>query len=314
MSAGAATSAPASRAAPSTNGFLEYRGLDWTRVRRTRLYADQRFVYSYPQLVHDLSQRLIIRPLEGRPDQRLLDFRLDVTPARAQRSERTDLYGNHLIELDVTRVRRQITFHATFAVERRLAPPPAVSAHEAQLYARPTLLTAADGRLHEVAQQLRRRARSARDLAGRISDFVSDNLRYAGGLTGVKTTAAQALDLGGGLCQDYTHIALALCRACGLSARYVSGHMLGEGGSHAWLEVLLPGVSGALEAVGFDPTNARAPNLGYTVVAVGCDYADVAPTTGLFRSTGAGVLSYQKRAGLVAVEFEDGEVREVPGY
>ncbi len=33
---------------------------------------------------------------------------------------------------------------------------------------------------------------------------------------------------------------IALCRLCGLAARYVLGHLLGEGGTHAWVEVLLP--------------------------------------------------------------------------
>jgi transglutaminase-like putative cysteine protease len=132
---------------------------------------------------------------------------------------------------------------------------------------------------------------------------VSDTMQYKHSVTGVATTAAQALEMGAGLCQDYTHIFLALCRAVGLPARYVSGHMVGEGASHAWCEVLLPDATH-----GFDPTNARAPNLGYTVVGVGRDYTDVAPTAGQFIGDAAGVLHYEKHAGVLELELESGQV------
>ncbi len=61
-------------------------------------------------------------------------------------------------------------------------------------------------------------------------------MRYGWGVTNVETTAAEALRLGQGLCQDYAHIMLAICRAANLPARYASGHLLAEGGSHAWVE------------------------------------------------------------------------------
>ena len=65
-------------------------------------------------------------------------------------------------------------------------------------------------------------------------------MAYTHGVTGVRTTAAEAFALRRGVCQDYAHIMLALCRLCDLPARYVSGHLLGEGGTHAWVDVLLP--------------------------------------------------------------------------
>ena len=48
-----------------------------------------------------------------------------------------------------------------------------------------------------------------------------------------------ALHLGQGVCQDYAHIMLSVLRPLGIPARYVSGHLLGEGAPHAWVEVLL---------------------------------------------------------------------------
>jgi transglutaminase-like putative cysteine protease len=132
---------------------------------------------------------------------------------------------------------------------------------------------------------------------------------YRGGVTGVKSSAAEALALGAGLCQDYAHIMIAMCRSVGLPARYVSGHMLADGGSHAWVDVLLPnGDDQFLHPVAFDPTNRRRPNMSYTIVAVGRDYRDVSPASGSFSAPYSGRLQFRKRAGLTFVEFTDGEM------
>jgi transglutaminase-like putative cysteine protease len=92
---------------------------------------------------------------------------------------------------------------------------------------------------------------------------------------------------------------LALCRLCDLPARYVSGHLLGEGGTHAWVDVLLP----EAVAVAFDPTHGREVSLSYVTVAVGRDYRDVAPTSGSYTASFKGQLSSQRRVGLTAVQY-----------
>ena len=131
-------------------------------------------------------------------------------------------------------------------------------------------------------------------------------MRYGTGTTNTETTASEALHIGQGLCQDYAHVMIAICRAAGLPARYVSGHMLGEGGSHAWVEVFLPSKGDdRLESFAFDPTNQRRPNLQYITVAVGRDYADVSPTSGSFVAPYQGWLRFIKKAGLTSVEYLD---------
>ena len=92
------------------------------------------------------------------------------------------------------------------------------------------------------------------------------------------TTAAQALAVGTGVCQDQAHVMLAMCRAVGIAARYVSGHLVGQGGTHAWTEVLAPGVA----PVAFDPCHGRRADARYVTVAVGRDYRDVPPTSGSY--------------------------------
>ncbi len=73
-------------------------------------------------------------------------------------------------------------------------------------------------------------------------------MSYSHDRTTVFTTAAEAFALRAGVCQDYSHVLLSLCRYCGLPARYVSGHLLGEGGTHAWVEVLIADGEGGVVA------------------------------------------------------------------
>ena len=93
-----------------------------------------------------------------------------------------------------------------------------------------------------------------------------------------------------------------------MPARYVWGHMLAEGGTHAWVEVLLPTADDRLRAVAFDPTHRRRPNLSYAIIAVGRDYRDVAPTSGSFSAPYGGQLLASKHGGLTLVEFADGGI------
>ena len=110
--------------------------------------------------------------------------------------------------------------------------------------------------------------------------------------------------MGAGVCQDYAHVMLALCRACGLPARYVSGHLLGQGGTHAWVEVVLPTGDGTGDALAsaFDPTHASRGGLDYVTIAVGADYSDVAPTSGSYVSSAQGRLVTRKRVTLTELE------------
>ena len=98
---------------------------------------------------------------------------------------------------------------------------------------------------------------------------------------------------------------LALCRLCGLPARYVSGHLLGEGGTHAWVEVLVPHPRTRVAARRRRSTRrtTRAPGLRYITVAVGRDYGDVAPTSGTFEGPFGGELTTHKRAAVTRVEY-----------
>jgi transglutaminase-like putative cysteine protease len=101
---------------------------------------------------------------------------------------------------------------------------------------------------------------------------------------------------------------LAVCRAIGLPARYVSGHLLGQGGTHAWVEVVLPTKDGTGDAIAwtFDPTHASRGGLGHVTIAVGSDYSDVAPTSGTYLSAARGRLVSSKHVTLTDLDYYAG--------
>jgi transglutaminase-like putative cysteine protease len=97
---------------------------------------------------------------------------------------------------------------------------------------------------------------------------------------------------------------IALCRLLGIPARYVSGHLVGEGGTHAWVELLAPVGGQAFEIIAWDPTHDRPTDLRYLTVAVGRDYRDVAPVSGTYSGTSAGWLSAARCVSATQVEQE----------
>ena len=267
---------------------------------------EQRFRYVYATPVRRLRHRLVVVPRVVHGGQRRIDHGLTVSGGRVLVSPSSDEFGNQVVELRAAEVAEWVEFDA-WALVRRSGPggtvalPPA-SIGDPRLLA-PTALTRADGRLAEVARELCSTGAHGLDLAERACTWAHRSLTYEYGITGVRTTAAAAVAGGRGVCQDYAHVMIALCRAAGLPARYVSGHLVGEGGSHAWVEVFAPDPStagrGRPVAVAFDPTHDRRARRGYLTVAFGRDYGDVAPTSGTFEGLGPGVLSSTKRLALV---------------
>jgi transglutaminase-like putative cysteine protease len=91
-----------------------------------------------------------------------------------------------------------------------------------------------------------------------------------------------------------------LCHLAGLPARYVSGHLLGQGGTHAWVEVIVPDGDHAV-AIPFDPCHDRRGDNRYVTVATGRDYADVAPTSGSYIGAPGGRLTANREVGVIAI-------------
>ena len=129
------------------------------------------------------------------------------------------------------------------------------------------------------------------EVALALAELVHGRVEYVPGSTGVGTSAAEAWSLRKGVCQDLAHVTVALLRARGIPARYVSGYLhprkdaqIGEtvaGESHAWIEAWTGGWWG------FDPTNLAPAGERHVVVARGRDYTDVPPFKGVYAGGGA---------------------------
>ena len=289
---------------------VEVSSVNWPAARRAMYLVTQQFRYRYPEPIRDLNHRLLVIPPERFGDQRRLRHRVSVEPNEARLEDGQDRFGNVVVNVFAPRVQSAIKFAVKVVVERRAAEPnrlPDGWLADGYLL-EPSRLTIADERLRRVADDLSASAPWGLELAGRINDWVHRSMTYELGVTGVRTTAAEALARGAGVCQDYAHVMLAICRACGLPSRYVSGHLLGQGGTHAWVEVVLPTNDGTGDAIAwpFDPTQASRGGLGYVTIAVGGDYSDVAPTSGTYVSSLMGHLVTRKRVTLTELEYAAG--------
>ena len=118
--------------------------------------------------------------------------------------------------------------------------------------------------------------------AHRIARAVAEAIAYKPGVTHAHTTAAEALALGEGVCQDHAHAIIAAARAVGMPARYVSGYLMmndrtHQDATHAWAEAHFEHIGW----IGFDVSNGHSPDQRYIRVATGLDYRDAAPVRGM---------------------------------
>jgi transglutaminase-like putative cysteine protease len=153
-------------------------------------------------------------------------------------------------------------------------------------YMRETLPTRIDLALAELAATAS--GPDTLGLAHALSAAVSAAIAYRPGVTHARTTAAEALALGEGVCQDHAHALIACARQRGIPARYVSGYLFADAdgqaheAAHAWAELHVAG----LGWIGFDPANQTCPDERYIRLGSGMDAQDAAPIRGISRGGG----------------------------
>jgi transglutaminase-like putative cysteine protease len=280
--------------------LLDHATLDLDAAERVTYVLEQSFQYGYDQPIDQLDHRLVVVPLARHGDQHRRAHRLDVAGAAVRRRSRLDGHGNTVVRVRADRVEEGVRFGVVALLERvRDDGPvrlPASALHDPRLL-RPTRLTTPDERLRDLAAGVREGTPLER--AERICALVHGAVHYEYGVTSVETTAAEALSGGRGVCQDSAHVMITLCRLVGVPARYVSGHLLGEGGTHGWMEVVVPDGDAAV-AIPFDPCNGRRAGADYLTVATGRDYADVPPTSGSYSGTPNSTLTTSRRVGVLS--------------
>ena len=116
-----------------------------------------------------------------------------------------------------------------------------------------------------------------------LMDFVFGYLKYEPYSTHVHTPMAEVMKDRRGVCQDFAHLLIGLCRALKIPARYISGYLATEkaNATHAWVEVFIPGQGWR----GLDPTHNRQIGETYVKIGHGRDYADVPPVSGNYHGT-----------------------------
>lgn len=274
-----------------------------------KLQVHHRTHHAYAAPVRDSFNEARLEPVESEQQTRQ-SFLLKVLPP-TRLTHFYDFYRNCVHVIDLTAPHQELTVEATSIVTTRDLPALAEDALPS-----PVAALAACERLGECYDFLQpstyvrstpEAGQLALDLGAGHSDVwqivqgimrhLGSEFRYLPAVTHVHTTMEEALRLRQGVCQDFAHVMIGLCRALKIPARYVSGYLYngpadqlkGTQATHAWVEVFLPGVGWR----GLDPTNQQAVNQRYVKVAIGRDYADVSPLRGNYRGTASRKLSVE---------------------
>lgn len=254
--------------------------------------------------------------------QRWERYALQVQPAGAVRYYK-DGFGNSAHLITVARPHEFMELVAGGEVQTLLADPfappitlprPLTPGQEFE-YLSPSALVERSPALAALAAPHRARApEDAFDAVQRLMAVVYGEFAYEQHVTDVATTIADVLRVRAGVCQDFAHLLIGLCRAVAIPARYVSGYIVtsgqaqtaragtqfqsqsqsqsqgpsrpgsperGGGASHAWVEAYTPSHGWR----GFDPTNNLVASEHHVKMAIGRDYRDVPPTRGTYRGT-----------------------------
>jgi len=250
-------------------------------------------------------------------NQTLRSFALAVGPEAAV-FEQSDWQGNRAHHFSIVEVHDRVEIVASSIVETHAArnvlnelidPLPLVSInHRLEDFLLPHGPVQKDLRLNTFAEQIGLLSeKKLSSVLAVVTARVGELLRYTKGVTTSGTTVCTALDLGKGVCQDFSHVALALLRMLGIPSRYVSGYLYRSGSqeleTHAWVEAYSPTVGW----IGLDPTHGELAAESHVAVAMGRSYADVPPNRGVYRGASEEVISVK-----VTMQRLDNDQEPVP--
>jgi transglutaminase-like putative cysteine protease len=281
----------------------------------------QSTTYHYASPVAYAHHTLRLTPID-REGQRVHAAALDITPSPVERREGSDFFGNRLtwIALDSPHESLTVRVAARIAVQVRAklfsAITPAWETVRDQAFACsdlgpqapahylfPSRQISLDPEIREYAQSSFPPGRPALEGAVDLMKRIKKDFVYEPGATSVETTPLMAFRLRRGVCQDYAHVMIAGLRGLGLPAGYVSGYVRtvqsadeikleGADAMHAWVLVWCGNEVGWR---GLDPTNGIFAGEDHVVLAIGRDYADVAPVDGVIFAAGAQSLEVSVR-------------------
>jgi transglutaminase-like putative cysteine protease len=259
-----------------------------------------RFTYDSP-----ISESVMEVRMQPRSDglQRCLQFTLTTSP-NARILQYDDHDGNVVHHFNIPGRHPRLTVTAAAVVDceapkplpHRLGPGGWVnlddmaSTGEFWQFMMPSTFAARTGQLSAFGTEIGlERGHCPMMMLRRLMSEMYKRFEYSPKTTRVDSPIDEALAKRQGVCQDFTHIFIALARSLGVPTRYVSGYLFHSDGtdrsteaaSHAWAEALLPDFGW----VGFDPTNNLIAEERHIRVAIGRDYADVPPTRGVYKGS-----------------------------
>jgi transglutaminase-like putative cysteine protease len=226
-------------------------------------------------------------------------FELRAAPSAAVRSY-SDGFGNAAHLITISRPHRYVEIMTSGEIDtllddpfaRPLAPPRPLTPSERHDYLSPSALVPRFGELTDLAEVNRPATPEVTfEAVQAMMAWIYGGFTYMKDVTTVGTTVPEVLKERSGVCQDFAHVLIGLCRAVDIPARYVSGYIVatslesdqaprrGAGASHAWVEAHTPTHGWR----GFDPTNNLVASTMHVKMAIGRDYADVPPSRGTFR-------------------------------
>lgn len=272
--------------------------------------------FSYPIPVSVCHNIVCLTP---RPDPRLTikHAALTITPQPTVVAERIDTFGNITHAFSIEEPHDALIVHAATELVVDKPHRPAASAppweqvassaadqsdpgwFEASPFLYDSPLVSRNHAARDLVTRVFTPGRSIHEAAVALTDLIHQEFEYRPGATHVGTTSAEALANRFGVCQDFAHAQIAALRSIGLPARYVSGYLrtlpppgkprlIGADQSHAWVGVY----SGAEHGwVDLDPTNNMPAGADHIPLAIGRDYADIAPIRGAFLGGGESRLT-----------------------
>ncbi len=165
----------------------------------------------------------------------------------------------------------------------------------------PTLRTPLSPAITEYARASFTPGRRVIEAAIELMNRIHADFTYDPEATDVRTSPEDSFEARRGVCQDFAHVMLSGLRGLGLPGAYVSGYLRttpppgrprleGADATHAWVSLWCSETRGW---IGFDPTNAMLVEKDHIILAVGRDYADVAPIDGIILAPGRQTLKVE---------------------
>jgi transglutaminase-like putative cysteine protease len=271
--------------------------------------------FRYDGLVSESYNELRLRPRHD-DSQSCLSFRITTDPS-SRPTTHVDYFGNYVHEFHILPEHRRLRVESEAVVLVHPAAPPRkqpVPFAEIQQMRDSLIDEHYDWltesrycpKLPELADLAReateRSDLTAKGFAEAASSLIHERFRYQKGATHVHSSIADCVATGAGVCQDFSHLLIAVLRFSGIPARYVSGYLIpwdsadqatamerviGGHASHAWVQAFIPETGW----IGLDPTTGSLVEARHIRIAYGRDYGDVPPVRGVYKGHAGQSLS-----------------------